>query len=125
METREETGGLSLEELSKTLHFFTSPTKLQILSLLWEYEDGLTRKELRKLIKRHISTIDHAICDLKRLGVIRKEGKLSRYVLTENGRRVFFAIKYIKECVDNAKSKKGKMGKSSKKYEKRKSRKAS
>jgi len=110
------------EQLSKTLYLFTAPTKLKIMSLLWEYKDGLTRKELQKLVKRHISVIDHVIGDLKRLGVIERDEKLSRYVLTNNGRKILFAIKYIEECVFNAKNKKSKTGKGSKYISKRKSR---
>ena len=106
------------EELSKTLYLFTSPTKLEIMNLLWEYSEGLTCKEILKLTKKPESTITHAITDLKRCGIIVREGKLRRLVLTDTGRKVLFAIKYIWEAVNNAK---GKMGENPKKNEKGKS----
>jgi len=96
------------KKLSDTLKLFTAPTKLEILMLLWEYGDGLSRKELHRIIKRHPSMIDHSVQFLKRLGLVDCTKKLRRYVLTDSGRRVFLAIKYIEECVNNAKNKKSK-----------------
>lgn len=97
------------EKLSRTLYFFTSPTKLEIMRLLFEHEEGLSRKELHRLIDRHYDVIDHAVIFLKRIGVITRDKKLRRYILTRNGRKIFFAIKYIEECVYDAKNKKSKI----------------
>jgi len=108
------------EELSRVLRAFTAPAKLEVLRLLWKYEDGLSRKELHRLIDRHRSRIDHVVQFLKKLGVVDWNRELRRYILTDSGRKVFLAIKYIEECVNNAKNKKSKTRKNIKGHAKRK-----